>query len=140
MNAILEEIKLIKGSSRDLRKFGLTVGPVLVVIGAFLLIKKSDGGFYWGAAGLVLIALAFVAPVALKPLNKVWMSIAILLGWVMTRLILIVLYYVAITPTGLIAKLLRKDILERKIGGPEKTYWQKREKKFSDAQSLERQF
>ncbi len=137
---ILEEIKQIKESKKDLRKFGLTVGPVLLAIGAFLVIKRVDSGLFWGSAGLVLILLAFAAPVALKPLNKVWMALAILLGWIMTRLILIVLFYVAITPTGLIARLLGKDLLERKFHKSGETYWQKREKKFSDAQSLERQF
>lgn len=137
---LLEEIKQIRESKKDLKKFGLTVGPILLAIGAFLFIKGGNSAVFWGGAGFLLIVLSFAAPVALKPLNKVWMSFAVILGWVMTRLILVVLFYLALTPTGLIAKLFGKDILGRKIDKSRDSYWEKRERKFSDMQSLERQF
>lgn len=137
---LLEEIRQIRESKKDLKKFGLTVGPILLAIGVLLFIKGSDSAVFWGGAGFLLIVLSFAAPVALKPFNKVWMSLAIILGWGMTRLILVVLFYLALTPTGLIAKLFGKDFMDQKIDKSRNSYWDKRERKFSDKQSLERQF
>ena len=85
---LLEEIRQIKSSKKDLKKFGLTIGTVLLVFGVFLFVREKDSALYWGAAGILLIVLSFAAPVVLKPLNKIWMTFAIILGWVMTRVIL----------------------------------------------------
>jgi len=137
---ILEEIKQIKNSKKDLRKFGLTVGPVLMAIGILLLVRGRESAVYWGIGGLVLVALALAAPATLKPLNKLWMSLAIILGWIMTRVILTILFFIALTPTGLIARLMRKDILDRKFDRKKDTYWQAREKKERNRQDYERQF
>ena len=137
---LLEEIRQIRESKKDLKKFGLTVGPVLLTIGVFLFIKGNDSAVFWGGAGSLIIVLSFAAPVGLKPLNKVWMSFAIILGWGMTRLILVVLFYLALTPTGLLARVFGKDFMNRKIDKSRNSYWEKREKTFSDKQSLERQF
>ncbi|MCL4510759.1 MAG: SxtJ family membrane protein [Bacteroidetes bacterium] len=137
---LLEEIRQIKSSKKDLKKFGLTIGTVLLVFGVFLFVREKDSALYWGAAGILLIVLSFAAPVVLKPLNKIWMTFAIILGWVMTRVILTILFYIALTPTGLLAKLFGKDFLDRRIDGTKKSYWQKREKKDFDRQNYERQF
>ncbi|MCL5268739.1 MAG: SxtJ family membrane protein [Bacteroidetes bacterium] len=137
---LIEEIRQIKESKKDLKKFGLTIGVVLLAIAVFLLIKGSGSAIFWGAAGLLLVVLSFAMPGVLKPLNKIWMTLAIVLGWVMTRVILVILFYVALTPTALVARLFNKDFLNRKIDKSAKSYWQKREKKEFDAQSYERQF
>ncbi len=137
---LIEEIGQIKESEKDLRKFGLTVGIVLLAVAIFLVVRGSHNWTIWAAIGLILVLLALSAPSVLKPLNKVWMTLSVLLGWVMTRVILVLLFYVALTPTALMAKLFRKDVLERKIDRSAKSYWQKREPRNADRQSYERQF
>ncbi len=137
---LIEEIRQIKSSKKDLRKFGLTIGTVLLVIGAFLFFKGKDPAVYWAAAGFLLIVVSFAAPTVLKPLNKIWMTLAIMLGWVMTRVILVILFYLVLTPTGLIARSFGKDFLDRRIDRTSKSYWQKREKKTFDRRDYERQF
>ncbi len=137
---LLEEIRQIKESKKDLRKFGLTVGPVLLAIGLYLFLRGRSSGAYWAATGILLIFLSIVAPVVLKPLNKGWMILAILLGWVMTRFILVILFYLVLTPTGLIARMFRKDFLDRRFDRTRNSYWQKREKNKFDPRDYERQF
>ncbi|MCL5028654.1 MAG: SxtJ family membrane protein [Bacteroidetes bacterium] len=137
---ILEEIKEIKESQKDLRKFGLTIGIALIVIAALLLITRKNSAMYFGAAGFILAALGLAVPQILKPLNKIWMSLSIILGWFMTRVILTILFYIAITPIGLLTKLFRKDFLELKIDKAKTSYWQKRHRKKFDPVDYERQF
>ncbi len=137
---LLEEIRQIKESKKNLRKFGLTVGPVLLAIGLYLFLRGRSSGAYWAATGILLIFLSIVAPVVLKPLNKGWMILAILLGWVMTRFILVILFYLVLTPTGLIARMFRKDFLDRRFDRTRNSYWQKREKNKFDPRDYERQF
>ena len=137
---LIEEIRRIRESKKDLRKFGLTLGVVMLAIAALLSVKGSGSAIYWGVIGLLLVVLAVTSPVALKPLNKGWMTLAILLGWVMTRVILVILFYLVLTPTALIARLVKKDFLDRKMDRTAKTYWRKRERKDFDAENYERQF
>ncbi|MBL1215222.1 MAG: ECF transporter S component [Ignavibacteriae bacterium] len=137
---IKEEIKNIKSSKTELRKFGLTVGSVLVIIGLILFYFEKSSFPYFLAAGAVLIVFGALLPKVLLPIQKVWMSIAVVLGFIMTRVILSVLYYLVITPIGLLAKIFGKDFLDRKIKKDEETYWNYREIKQFEKIDTERQF
>jgi hypothetical protein len=136
---IKEEIKLIKESPKDLTKFGLTIGAVLVIIAAVLYLYGKASYLYFLAPGLFIASIGLAIPQMLKPLNKIWMTIAILLGWVMTRVILSILFYLVITPIGLIARLTGKNFLILKRSNKE-TYWEKREQKSAKQIDYERQF
>lgn len=137
---LIEEIRQIKESRKDLRKFGLTVGAVMIAIAVILVVKRSNSAVYWGSAGLLLFVLSISVPGVLKPLNKIWMTFALVIGWVMTRVILAILFYIALTPTALIARLIGKDPLNRRIDRAAKSYWEKKEKSVPDAEDYERQF
>ncbi len=140
MNEILSEIKSIKETPAALKKFGLTIGVALLIITALLFWLNKSSYTVWGIIGLLFILTAMFFPVVLKPLNKIWMSLAILLGWIMTRVILSVLFYLAITPLRFIALAFNKKFLDLKIDPSAKTYWEKREKKKIDPSTYERQF
>ena len=137
---IIDEIKNIKETKKDLRKFGLTVGIVLLVIAGILFYKQKDSYFYFGIIGLLLIITGLISPVILKPLNKIWMTLAILMGWVMTRVILILLFFLALTPIAIIARIFRKKFLDLKIDKLKVSYWDIREKKEIKPMDYERQF
>ena len=137
---ILEEIKNIKETKKDLRKFGVTVGIVLLLIASFLLWKNSNSYFYFGLIGAFLILEGLISPILLKPLNKLWMILAILMGWVMTRVILTILFFLGITSIRLISKIFRKEFLELKIDKSKESYWEKREKIEKKPIDYERQF
>jgi hypothetical protein len=137
---IQEELKLIKEDKRSLRKFGLTVGTVLLLIGfAFYLFDKSSF-FYFGGIGLILILFGLASPNVLRPVNKVWMTLAIILGWFMSRVILIILFYLIITPIGFLLKIFGRDPLKLKVDNSLSSYWEDREKSVSEKIDYERQF
>jgi hypothetical protein len=137
---IKEEIKNIKSSPSELKKFGLTVGLVLVIIGSVMFWFDTAGYIYFTIAGTFLVFSALVIPSILKPFNFVWMSLAVLLGFIMTRIILTLLYYLVLTPIALIAKIAGKKFLEQGFDKNKETYWEYREKKEIQPSDYERQF
>jgi multisubunit Na+/H+ antiporter MnhG subunit len=137
---IKEELKNIKEEKKDLRKFGLTVGAVLLIIGIILYLTGKTLFLIFGGAGTLLILLAFIYPKALKPANKLWMMLAILMGWFMSRVILAILFYLVVTPTALLLKIIGKDFLKLRADKSVKSYWEKRDNKIAEKLDYERQF
>ena len=137
---IKEEINQIKESKKDLRKFGYTVGIVILIIAAFLFYKEKPAYIYLTVLGLFLIFSAFIFPQILRPLNKLWMTLAILLGFVMTRVILSLLFYLVLTPLRFIALIFGKRFLDLGIDKNKTSYWEKREKRTTPPAEYERQF
>jgi hypothetical protein len=125
---------------RKLRKFGLTVGIALLVIGS---VSWYRGGVrvpqILGGAGGLLVAFGLLLPRALQPVEKAWMAMAMVLGWINTRILLTLLFYVVFTPVGLIMSFFR-DPLNRKFPDTSDSYWIRREAKGSDRPLYQRQF
>jgi len=120
---MIEEIKNIKSSKQDLRKFGFTVGIVLIVLGGILWWRGREFYVYVLVVGGLLSFFGWVWPVVLKPIQKVWMTLAVVLGWFMTRVILSVLFYLVFVPIGRIARLFGKDFLDLKLNSSAESYW-----------------
>jgi hypothetical protein len=140
LSLIKEEIRSISNTPSDLRKFGITVGMVLVIIGSIMFWFETNGYLYFTAAGTFLVFSGIVFPSVLKPFNMVWMTIAVILGFIMTRIILGVLYYLVLTPISLIAKISGKKFIEKGFDRNRETYWNVREKKEIIPSEYERQF
>ncbi len=105
-----------KLDKQGLRKFGFITGAIVVVLFGLLLpwlfgIKWPLWPWYLAGA---LWALAIVIPVALNPIYHVWMRFGLVLGWINTRIILGIVFYVVFTPFALILKLMGKDPMSRK--------------------------
>jgi Saxitoxin biosynthesis operon protein SxtJ len=135
-----EEFKHIKETKKDLRKFGLTVGIVLAAIGTLLFYFEKSSAIYFIIIGGLLILLGILLPQLLKPLNKIWMGLAIVLGFIMTRVILTTLFYLVITPIGFLAKIFGKKFMLLKYDKSAKTYWEKRSVIHKKPIDYERQF
>jgi uncharacterized membrane protein len=121
-----EEFRYIKESKEDLRKFGLIVGGVLLLIAALLFYFEKPSAIYLTIFGGFLFLSGLVIPQILKPLNKIWMGLAIILGFFMSRIIITVLFYIALTPISIIAKLVGKKFMILNFDKSPKTYWEKR--------------
>jgi len=137
---LLSDIKKIKSDKKDLRKFGLLVGGVLVVVSAFFFWREKPTYPYFGIAGAVLVSLGLVFPRLLIPLQKAWMTIAVVIGWIQTRLILTLLYFAILTPTKFIVILFRKDILGERLDKGAESYWNRIEKKTGNKKDCEKSF
>jgi len=123
---LLEEIKNIKSGPKELKAFGLTFAIVLGATGGIMIWK--DNGFYLFALGAAVLfaVLAIFWTLPLKPLQKAWMALAAVLGFFMSRLILIILFYLILTPVSLIPRLFGKRFLDLKPDPNFPSYWNKR--------------
>lgn len=137
---IREDIKQLQTSDRDLRKFGLVVGGVFVAVGLLFLWRHPGRSPYFLWPGGALMLLGLVLPRALKWIYIAWMSIAFVLGFVMAHVILTLLFFLVITPMGLVARLTGRDFLSLKLDRAAKTYWLPRAAKSKSAADYERQF
>ena len=135
-----EEINNIKEDKSTLRKFGLTVGTVILLVGIVLYLAGKSSSVVFGGVGVLLILFGLILPNILKPLNKIWMTLAVILGWIMSRLILFILFYIVITPTGLFLRIAGKDFLNLRTDKNSDSYWEKREKRVKEKIDYERQF
>ena len=120
---ILDEIRNIKSNRREWQKFGLVVGAVFGLIGLLLLWRHRAYYVYFLALSAALIVPALVYPPVLNPVHRAWMTGALLIGWVMTRVILIVLFYLVVTPIALIARLFGRDLLNLRPDKNARSYW-----------------
>ena len=135
-----EEFRNIKETKKDLGKFGLTVGIVLVMISVLLFYFGKPSAIYFMAVGVVLILTGLIYPLVLKPINKVWMGLAILIGFVMSRVILTLFFYFVLTPISFLAKKFGKKFIDLKYDKSSDTYWEKRSIIHKKPIDYERQF
>jgi len=137
---IREEIRNIKSGKKELRKFGITMGVVLMLLGGFSWWREKEYYFWFLIPSALFVFLALIVPVALKPINKIWMTLAVLMSWVMTRVLLGILFYLGITPMSFFARLFGKDFLDIKFDKNVNSYWILTEKRRIEKSDYEKQF
>jgi hypothetical protein len=137
---LLEEIKNIKSEKKDLRNFGITFGVVLGLLSGLLWWKEKDTYSIFVVLSLAFFFFGLVLPSLLKPLQKAWMSLAVVLGFFMTKVILSILFYLVFTAIGLGARLFGKQFLDLKKDDSKESYWSYREPQPFDKKNYERQF
>jgi len=92
----------------------------------------------WAIGGLLIVP-GVLAPALLQPVRAAWMRFAEVLGYVNTRIILTALFYLILTPVGLVLRLVR-DPLNRSLDDTEGSCWVRRTPQPVDPASYERQF
>jgi hypothetical protein len=137
---IAEEVRGVRDDPRSLRKFGLTMGIALAAFGGLFLWRGRAIAPYLFVLGALFLLFALAAPRALKHVQRVWMTFAIALGWVMTRVLLVLVFFIGITPIAFIARLSGKKFLELEFEPDRESYWEKRVKPIEGRERYERQF
>lgn len=127
-------------TEREARRTAFVVAAVLAVVTAWLIYQ---GGItlpaIMGAAALILVIVGTFLPSAAKVFHRGWMTFAFALGYVNSRIILTLVYFLVFVPYGLVSRLLGRDPLDmRSI--KRKSYWHKREKTRPDREQFERLF
>ena len=123
-----------------LKKFGITMGIVFLIITLFLLLRHKHNMLSTASVSILFFILALAAPLLLKPIYIFWMKLAFILGWFNTRLILFIIFYLIFTPIGLGMKLLGIDLLDRKTEKKKISYWIKKEIAVFNPLNYQRQF
>ena len=133
-------METICGDKRNLRKFAATFALLFFGIGTLVFFKhKNTYGWYY-AAGLMCALTGLFIPAFLKPFYIVWMRLALVLGWINSRILLVIIFYLIFTPISVILKAVGVDLLDRKIKKESDTYWKKKEAQTFNPADYERQF
>tara|TARA_B100002052_G_scaffold72805_1_gene65975 strand:- start:2189 stop:2599 length:411 start_codon:yes stop_codon:yes gene_type:complete len=136
---MIEEIKNIPNSNRDIRSFGITMGIILFIISGLLMYYDKESYQLIAIIASTFIGIGFIIPILLKPIYFVWMIFAAILGWVMTRVILSIVFYLIMTPIGLITRIIGEDFLSLK-NISSNSYWNNRDSSTELNQDYEKQF
>ena len=140
VKVVLEEIRAIRSGRGDLRRFGITMCIALAVLAALLFWRGKEIYVYIGLLSPVFLILGLAAPVVLRPVHKVWMSLAHVLGWIMTRVILSLLFFLGVTPVGVLGRLFGKKFLDTTMRDSRETYWIPRDHADESPARYEKQF
>ncbi len=127
-------------SAKEVRKFGILFALICAAVGAYLFWKESALWSWFGIAGAFFLVAGLYIQTVLHPVYIGWMKFAFVLGWVNTRILLGLFFYLIITPVGVVMRLAGKDFLDKKINRPAKTYWKKRDRTAFDPKHMEQQF
>ncbi len=144
LRAIAEEIRALDTGRKALRSFGVVVGGVFVGIAALAVWRHEGMLTPWaaglGGVGAALVLLGLVAPAALRLVYQVWMGLAVVLGFIMTRVLLTVVFVLLVVPIGLVLRLLGKDLLRLHIDRQAESYWLPKEPAGPAAERLRRYY
>ena len=119
-----EEIRgFLTSSTRDLRKFGLMVGAVFCLLGLFFWLRHKPFFWYLFVPGVPLMVLGLIWPRSLQWIYAGWMTLATIIGILVSTILLTLLFYLVVAPIGLLARAVGKDFLSRKLHPEAPTYW-----------------
>lgn len=119
------------------KSFGIVFAIVFLLIGLYPLLKGGDVRLWSTLIALVFLGLAFFSPKILTIPNKLWFKFGILLGAIVSPIIMAIIFYITVFPTGLIMRLLGKDLLRQKMNPNVESYWIEREQSIG---SMKNQF
>ncbi|MBS0593678.1 MAG: hypothetical protein JSR84_09440 [Proteobacteria bacterium] len=128
----------VRGSSD--RAFGFVFAGVFAIIGLLPLILGGRLRLWAVGLAIAFAAVALVMPQLLAPANRLWTRFGLLLHRVVSPLALGIMFFVAITPTGLLMRLFGKDPLRLRFERDRPSYWIDRVPPGPAPQSLKDQF
>lgn len=122
------------------RGFGVVFAVVFAIVGLWPLLDGAAVRPWALLIGGGFLAVALIYPRALHPLNVLWFRFGLLLGRVVTPIVMAIVFFVTVVPTGLIMRLLGKRPLRLEIDRHAPTYWQNRDDETHRVGSMKNQF
>jgi hypothetical protein len=98
----------------QLRSFGFTLGAMLAGFAVWPVVGGGEPARALLSVAACLVMLGAVYPAALRAVFKGWTAVGNVLGWINTRIILSAIFYLAVTPIGLVRRWLGKDPMGRR--------------------------
>ena len=118
-----ETTSYIQTEKSSEKSFGVLLSIVFLIVSIYPLIN-SEGLRIWAlVVSTIFFLLAFVAPNILVLPNKLWFKFGLLLGSIIAPIVMAMIYFFTVLPTGIIMRLLGKDLLKQKLDSNAKSYW-----------------
>lgn len=150
LDALLHEVRLLDVSPKPLRRFGFLIGAILLVIGIWAgwkanfatqdLAGRLQVWTIVSFVALLFVILGAILPRALRPVYYLWMGIAIILGAVMTRVILTIVFVLLVVPVGLVMRALGRGAFHHGTKTPDDSFWIDRSGTVSSREQLEKYY
>jgi hypothetical protein len=127
---VKDELRQLDASAAKLRRFGIMMAVLITIIAAYLMFIKANhsAGLILALIALLLLTPAIIFPTALKPFFILWMALAFSLGWFVSRVLLVIIFFLVLTPTGWLGRLFRKRWLDIDFNEKKESYWIPKEK------------
>ena len=110
------------------RSFGIVFFFVFLIISLWPLINENPLRVWSIFVAIIFLILGLVNSKLLTPLNIFWFKFGRILGTIVTPIVMGIVFFIVITPTGFIMRLFGKDLLNKKYNNKNKSYWIDREK------------
>jgi hypothetical protein len=122
------------------RGFGLVFSAVFFVLGLYPLL--NDGKvFHWAlGVSVIFLLLALLVPTSLAIPNRLWFRFGMLLSKIVNPLIMGIIFFIVLTPFGLLKRVFCRDPGTRKLQPGAESYWQPRDEKNNPMGSMKNQF
>ncbi len=133
-----EDQEAVKAPSN--RNFGVTFAVAFAVIGALPLLRHGGVRWWAWAIAAVFLLLTWLRPQLLAPLNRWWLKLGLLLGHIVSPIAMAILFYMVITPIGLIMRKLGKAAMRVPFDPKASSYWVPRDPPGPPPDSLNNQF
>ena len=104
------------------RNFGIVFFIVFLIIALWPILKQNEIRIWSLIISFIFFALGLINSKLLAPLNKLWFKFGILLGNIISPIVMGIVFFLVVTPTGLIMRFFRKDILKLKKNSSD-SYW-----------------
>ena len=104
------------------RNFGIVFFVVFLIIALWPVLKQNEIRIWSLIISFIFFVLGLINSKLLTPLNKLWFKFGILLGNIIAPIIMGIVFFLVVTPTGLIMRFFRKDILKLKKNTSD-SYW-----------------
>ena len=105
------------------KSFGVIFSIIFLIVALYPLADSQVLHLWAVIVSAIFLLLALVAPKALSLPNKLWFKFGILLGSIVAPIVMVFVYFITVLPTGLIMRLLGKDLLMQKLDKNAKSYW-----------------
>lgn len=112
------------GSNRGL---GIVFAAVFAIIGLYPLLGGGGIRIWALVIAALFLAVAFLAPGLLAVPNRLWTKFGLLLGAIVAPIVMMLVFFAAVTPIGLFMRAMGRDLLRQKRDPDTQTYWIKRE-------------
>ena len=110
------------------KSFGLVFFTVFLIIGLWPLLNENTPRIWSIIISLAFLILGLLNSKILTPLNTIWFKFGELLGLLISPVVMALIFFLVVTPTGIIMKLFKKDLLNKKFNKSIKSYWLKKKK------------
>ena len=122
--------------SNNNKSLGLLFFFIFIVISFWPLLNGENVRIWSIVVAIIFLTLALVKPQILNPLTKLWIKFGELIGKFISPIVIGLIYFVILTPIGLLMRIFNKDLLNLKFS-EESSYWIKRETKLN---SMDKQY